>query len=212
MTEDHPFQQGVAGEAVGAVESGGCDFTAGEEAVEIGPGIEVGGDSPDGVMGGGSNRDELACRIEAVIVKVLGHLRKSGYEAGRIDVTNIQEYVGRRRASKSVMDGTADHVARRQFRALVVIGHETTSIGVTQECAFSTKGLAHQKRPATRIVKHGRMELYKLHVSKHSACAQSHGQSIASGPRWIGVIPIHGGGAAGGQYDNAGFYDDESTM
>jgi hypothetical protein len=62
--EDEAFEQGVGGEAVGAVDSGAGDLTDGEEAEERGATEEVGADAAHPVVGCGRNGDRLGVPVE----------------------------------------------------------------------------------------------------------------------------------------------------
>ena len=96
-------------------------------------------------------------------------------------------------------DGQADHVARGQLAAGIVVGHETVSVAVDQPGPFAPHGLADQAAAAAGDVQHRGMELHELHVAQLGAGAIGHGHAVAGGPVGIGRLAIELPGPAGGQ-------------
>jgi hypothetical protein len=43
------------------------------------------------------------------------------------------------------VDGTGDDVARREFGAAVVVGHEARAVGQAQQAAFAAQGFGNQE-------------------------------------------------------------------
>lgn len=65
LAHDEAFEQGVGGEAVGAVETRTGGFANGIEIWDIGGGGEVGLDAPDLVVGSGVDRDGISRGVDA---------------------------------------------------------------------------------------------------------------------------------------------------
>ncbi len=66
MAADEGFEQGVAGEAVGAVQTGAGDFTAGIEAGQGSGAIDFGNDAAAGIVRGGYHRNAVGSHVYAV--------------------------------------------------------------------------------------------------------------------------------------------------
>ncbi len=60
--EDEPFEQGIGGQAVGAVHAGAGGFAGSVEAAEAGAPAQIGADAAHEVMRRGANGDEVAAR------------------------------------------------------------------------------------------------------------------------------------------------------
>ena len=64
LAKNESFEQGVAGESVGAVQAGGGGFTAAIEVGDVGAGLEVGFDAADHVVGAGSDGNEVGIDVD----------------------------------------------------------------------------------------------------------------------------------------------------
>ena len=56
MSHHHGFEQGIARQTVGPVQTRACDFTAGIEPIQLGRTVQLGRNASTGVMGGGYDR------------------------------------------------------------------------------------------------------------------------------------------------------------
>ena len=103
-----------------------------------------------------------------------------------------------------VVDGAGDDVARRQFGARIVLGHEARAVGQAQDAAFAAHRLGDQERLGVRVIEAGRMELDELHVGDAAAGAPGHGDAVAGRGVGIGGVEVDLAGAAGGEHGMAG--------
>ena len=84
----------------------------------------------------------------------------------------------------------ADHVARGQFRAGVVVGHEAVAVAVHQMGPFAAHRFGDQVAAAAGDVEHRGMELDELHVAQLGAGPIGHGHAVAGGHFGIGRFPV----------------------
>ena len=96
-------------------------------------------------------------------------------------------------------DRLADHVARGQLAARIVLGHEAMAVAIDQPGPFAAHRLGDQAAAAAGDVQHGGMELHELHVAQFGAGAIGDRQAVAGGHRGIGRFAIDLPGAAGAQ-------------
>ena len=66
VSADGGFEEGVAGEPVGAMETGAGDFSGDIEVVEGCVAVYVGGDAAAGVVGGGDDGNAVGGHVDAV--------------------------------------------------------------------------------------------------------------------------------------------------
>ena len=96
-------------------------------------------------------------------------------------------------------DGQADHVARGQLAARIVVGHEAVAVAIDQPRPFAARGLADQAAAAAGDVEHRGMELHELHVAQLGPGAIGHGHAVAGGHLGIGRFAVELARPAGGQ-------------
>jgi hypothetical protein len=72
------------------------------------------------------------------------------------------------------MDGPGDDVPGREIALGMVIGHDTATRTIHQDCAFASQGLCGQRGRITSDIDSSRMELDEFRVADQSACHRSH--------------------------------------
>ena len=78
--EDGGFEQGVGGDAVCAVSTGGGDLTSGEEAGDRGAAVEVGPDAAHVIVRGGRDGDRAGGEVVAALKAALVDAGEAGAE------------------------------------------------------------------------------------------------------------------------------------
>ena len=102
------------------------------------------------------------------------------------------------------VDGPGDHVARRQFGALIVRGHEAGAVGQLEQAAFAAHRLGDQEGLGVRVVQAGGVKLDEFHVGDPATGAPAHGDAVARRDVGIGGVEINLACAARGQRDMSG--------
>src|SRR5690606_10826541 len=69
-------------------------------------------------------------------------------------------------------------------------GHETFTIGQSQQTAFAANGFADEEGFCVRMVKAGGMKLNKFHIGDPAACTPAHRDAITGGGIRVGGIEI----------------------
>ena len=211
FAEDEGFDEGIGGEAVGAVEAGVGDFADGVEVLDGGLAEEVGDDAADHVMRGWVDRDGLLRRIdveghahvvdagEAVAEGVFGHVAGIEKDMGELGFGHLCEH------------GAGDDIARREFGHGVIIGHEAVAVAVDELCAFSADGFRHQGSRGAGNVDGGGMELDHFHIAGDGAGAVGHGVAVGGGDGGVGGFAVEDACAAGGEDGFAGEDHEEAA-
>ena len=83
-------------------------------------------------MGAGPDRDPIARDVEAELGADRGDAGKPRADRGRVEVRQVEIDVRVPGRLHLRDDRPADHVARRQFAALVVVGHEAMAVAIDQ--------------------------------------------------------------------------------
>ena len=102
------------------------------------------------------------------------------------------------------VDGAGDDVARRQFGALVVPGHEARAVGQLEQAAFAAHRFGDEEGLGMGVVEAGGVELDEFHVGDPAAGAPAHGDAVTGRDVGIGGVEIDLARAARGQHDMLG--------
>ncbi len=200
---DQTFEQGIARQAVGAVDPGAGSFAGGIKSGKRGAAAEIGANASHRIMRRRTDRHQVRGKIDVVLQAGGVNARESLLQAFAIQVgkVKIDDRLARRRNFQLVGNGAGDDIARSQLRHIVVLRHEAAEIRIAQISAFAAQRLGEQKARRVFQIKSCRMELNEFHVADFGARPKGHGNAIARsdpGVRGIGIDLAH---AAGGQHD-----------
>jgi 3-dehydroquinate synthase len=196
--EDDAFQQGVAGEAVGAVDTGAGDFAGGKEARDGGEAVEIGMDAAHGVVGGGMDGGGLFGEIEAVVEAGLEDAGEVVLHDAGGEVGHVEKHVGGAGAGDFRDNGAADDVAGGEFVGEALAG------GVAEEGAVTAEGFREEESGGAIEVEGGGVELDEFDIADDGAGAPGHGDAIAGGDIGVGGVLVDAAEAAGGEQDGVG--------
>ena len=180
---DNGLDERIAGKAVAAVQSGAGAFAHGIEPAYAAAGIKVYKDAAAHIVGAGGNGDVLACDVNA-------QTQTLGVDVGEVALGGLGVFVGDVQADvvqavnlHFVVYGARHNIARSQGEAFVILLHELFAVGQTQYAAVSAHGLGDEigGMRLLRIVEHGGMELYELHVLHLALCTVDHGYAVSGG-------------------------------
>ncbi len=137
------FEQRVAGQPVGAVHSGTGGLARGVESGQAGAPVQIRAHAAHGVMRRRPHRDQVGADVDVVLQAGGVDAREARCQVVGIEMRQVEVHhrVGQVRDLELVGDGAGHHVARRQFRHLVVLGHEANHLYVAQVRAFSAQRL-----------------------------------------------------------------------
>ena len=150
-------------------------------------------------MGARPDRNPVAGDVQIELGADRGDARKTAHHPLRIEVRQVEIHVRVPRLLHLADDGQADHVARGQLAARIVVGHEAVAVAIDQPGPFAAGGLADQAAAAAGDVEHRGMELHELHVAQLGPGAIGDGHAVAGGHLGIGRFAIELAGPAGGQ-------------
>jgi len=197
--ENKALEQGVASEAICAVQAGAGNFAAGVEVWDIGLCVEVCFDASDHIVCAGSDGDEVFGDVD---VEASAQFVDEGETVGElffVEVSDIEVNVGGGGFEHLREDGTADDVAWCQFGVVVVVGHKAVVVNVEQLCAFASDSFGDQCAGGAGDVEGGGVKLDEFEVLKDGSCAVCHSQSVCGSDGGIGGFSIKHSCAAGGE-------------
>ena len=202
--ENQAFEQGVAGHAIGPVQTGVADLANGIQAVEIGTSVQVGHHPATGVVGSGHHRNRFTGNVDP-------QLHAAGIDGGEVFDNELRRFVADVQIDALgpepfhlMVDGAGDDVTRRQFGTGIEAGHKACPVGQFQYTALATHRLGNQKAFGLGMIQAGRMELVELHVGHAATCAPGHGDPVAGGEIGIAGIEIDLAGTAAGKHHERG--------
>ena len=201
---DEAFEQGIAGESIGAMDAGAGDFAGGVEAGDGGSSVQIGGNAAHGVVGGGEDGAGLAVEVDAVS-------EAGGVDAGEAVFDEIgaaagevEQDVGSAVAFHFGDDGAGDDVAGGEVALRVIAFHEAFASEVEQAGAFAAEGFGEEEAGRAGDVEGGGVELDEFEVTDGGAGAPGHGDAVAGGDIGIGGVLKDAAETAGGEQDGAG--------
>ena len=147
----------------------------------------------------GIDRDQVLCKIHAVLQAPLVDRGEAVAQEGGVLVRDIQIKVGAAGALLLQHDGAADHVARGKLQPVVIAVHEALPVAVEQIRPLAAHGFADQKLLAVLRMEGGGMELDPGQILYERAELPREAHAVAGGRPGIGGIAIDPPDAAGGQ-------------
>lgn len=108
---DEGFEEGVAGEAIGAVEAGAGDLADGVEAGQLGDAVDGGDHAAALVVGGGHDGDGFLGDVDAVAEAGFVDVGEALDDEGGGFVGDVEEDVVGARSLHDAVDGAGDDVA-----------------------------------------------------------------------------------------------------
>ena len=165
---------------------------------------QVGDDAAAGVVRRRHHRDRLARDVDAEFQAACVDVGEMLLEEGGRLVRDVEIDAVQAAFFHFEVDGARHDVARRQFGARVVLGHEAGAVGQQQDAAFAAHRFGDQEGFGVRVVQAGRVELDEFHVGHPAAGAPGHRDAVAGGGVGVGGVEIDLAGAAGGQHGMPG--------
>ena len=182
------------------MQAGVAGFAHGVEAGQVGLAIEVGDHAAAGVVGRGHHWNRLGGNVDAERRASRMNVRKVFFEECLAKLGRIEVHVVQAMALHLEVDGTGHDVARGEFGAGIVLGHEAGAVGQLQGGAFTAQGLGDEEAAVLRVVEAGGVELNELHVGNATACAPGHGHAITGGSLGVAGVAIDLAHTARGQH------------
>ena len=199
--KDESFQKGIAGQAIGAVDSGAGSFSGGEEARERGAPVEVSLHSAHHVMRGGAHRDQISSDIQAKRLAGGVNARETfshvvGVESRHVEIdkvgSNFMHFCD---------DGAGDDVARRKLAGFVIVLHEAMQIGVAEDAAFAAESLGKKETRRVLDAERRGMKLDELEIGDQCSSAEGDRNAVSRRDRRIRRLGIDLAETAGRQND-----------
>ena len=202
---DDGFGQGVAAQAVEAVEVPAGGFAGGKEGLQaVNLAMFIGAHPAHGVVLGGPDRDEGFHAVDAQEILANGvDFPEVGADVLGAQVADVQPEVGAVGAvhpealADVVQHPAADHVPGGDFLFhRLIIGHEAVEIFVEEDAAVAPAAFGHQDIGGNDA---GGMELHRLHVAQgHEAGVLGDGHAGAFIDDGVGGGAVDAAVAAGG--------------
>ena len=201
--EDETFEEGIAGEAIGAMDAGGSGFTGSVKAGDGGASPKIGFDAAHYEVRGGTDGSEVAGKIEAIA------------EARGVDAweTLFEELLGLGGHVEIDMlavgfvhfadDGARDDIARSKLLSFVVALHEAFEMDIAEDATFAAECFAEEESRGAFDGESGGMELHEFHVGEHGASFVGDGHAITGGDIGIGGFTVELAEPAGGEENGA---------
>ncbi len=199
-TDHHAFEQRVAGQPIGAVQTGVGGLAHCVQPGQVGSPVEVGDHAAAGVVRGRNHGNGLARDVDAELQAARVDGREMLLQEGLAQVRGIQPHVVQAMLLHLEVDGAGDDVARRQFQPLVVRLHEARAVGQLELAAFAAQRLGDEEAALLRVVQTGRVELDEFHVADAAAGAPGHGDAVAGGSVGVAGVAVDLAHAASGQH------------
>ena len=212
LAEDEAFEQAVRREAVGAVQARLRALARCVEAGQIGAAVAVHDDAAAGVMLRRHDGDRPGRHVDAEADQLFVNVGKvAAHEFGG-HVADVEVDVVEAVALDLGVDRARHHVARREFGARIVVGHEAMAgARVEQPPALAANGLRDEEVLDVEIVEAGRVELHEFHVGDARAGPPRHRDAVAGRALRRGREQIGSPRAAGGEDRRAGGVESDGT-
>ena len=116
--EDQTFQQGIAGQAIGAMNAGAGGFSRGVEPGNVGASFEIGAHAAHGVVRGRTNGNQVRRDVDVVLQAGGVNARETFLDVARVEMSEVEidDRVLGSADFQFVHDGAGHDVARREFR------------------------------------------------------------------------------------------------
>jgi len=202
--EDEAFEEGITGEAIGAMDAGGGGFAGSVETGDGSASPKIGFDAAHHEVRGGTYGSEVAGKIQAVA------------EAGGIDEreTLFEEVLGLGGQVEIDMlairfvhfadDSAGEDIARSELLGFVVALHKAFEMDIAEDAAFAAECFAEKKARGAFEGEGGGMELDEFHVGEDGAGFEGDGHAVAGGDIGIGGFAVKLAESASGKENGAG--------
>ena len=205
---DQGFEEGIARESVGTVESGAGDLPDGIESGQFRDTVHGGDHAAALVMGGRDDRDGFADDVQTQFQASRVNGGEMLPDEGCGTVRQVEIHTRGPRPLHFRIDRAGNDVAGRQFGPCIIAIHETVSVGPPQQASFAANRFGNEEVFGLRVEEAGGVELNEFHVLQFRPCTEGHRHPIACG---IGRIRRPGKNLAGatGRKDNCLCRNDE---
>ena len=145
--KDQPLEQGIAGQAIRAVNPGTSHLARGIEPGDGSLPIEVGANPAHRVVGRRAYRHQFGRDVD--VVSHAGGVNRGEASAHTVGMkmrqVEIDRCVGPCCNFQLMRNRAGDHIARSQFGQLVILRHEALQLEVAEVGAFATQRFRQQK-------------------------------------------------------------------
>ena len=193
------------------MQAGVGGFAHGVEAGQVGAAVQIGDHAAAGVVRRRHHRDGLARDVDAQAEAARVDGGEVFLEEGLSEMAGVEPDMVEAVFFHLEVDGAGDDVARRQFQALIVRGHEPCAHAVRRVCvgqrevgALAAQRLGDEETAFLRVVEASGMELDELHVADTAARAPGHRDAVAGGGLGVAGVAVDLAHAACGQHHGAG--------
>ena len=204
VRKDQGLQQGVAGQAVGAVEAGHGHLPHRVEVGDVGPAPNVRHHPAAHVVGRGHHRDGLGGDIDPVLQALLIDVGEAALDEVRRLVADVQvDAVGAGLFHLQV-DGPGHRVPGGQVFQGVVLLHEGPPGAVDEDGALAPERLGDEEILGRHVIEAGGVELDEFHVADPGPGPVGHGDAVARGDVRVAGVEIDLAHPPGGQEGDGG--------
>lgn len=196
--EHKSFEQGIAGEAIGAMDTRARHFPRRVERRQRGPGRDVCLHTTHDVVRRRAHRNGIARQIQSCLVAGGGNGRKPLMHPFGIQVLHRQEH-GTAGPRDLADDRTCHQIPRREFTGAFITRHEAVAIGVDEPRTFAAKRLGQQKPRRALACKCGGVKLNELEIRDTCPTLPGEHDAVTGRDRWIGRVAVDLTGAASRQ-------------
>ncbi len=201
LSQDDRFQQGIAGQTVGSVQTGAGDLADGIQTGDRSASVDIGFDTAALVVRRRNDRDGFLGHIHTAVIAVLVNVGETLHQETGGFVSDVQADMIRAVFLHFFINGARHDIPGCQRKTGIVVLHELGAVQILEDSTFAADGLADEERAALGIIKTGGMELDEFHVGNGCARAPRHRQTIAGRDIGIGRVKIDLAAAASGQND-----------
>ena len=190
---NHCLNQRVAGQAVTTVQTSARALTKGIQLFYAGLSVQVHLDTTAHIVGGRTNGDIIGSDIDTHRQALLVDIGEVLACLGRILMGHIQTYVIQAVNLHLLIDGTRHDITWCQRQTLVILLHKRLAIRQLQYATITTHSLGNQEGGVrfVRVMQHGGVELYKLHIGHRTLGTIHHSDTVASSNHGVRCGQIH---------------------
>src|SRR5579884_3060884 len=158
------LKQGIAGQAVSAVDAGCGNFTCGVESFDRSSAVEIRRNSSHGVVRGWTDRQKIRRNVQAVLQAGGIDSREAALHVIRLQSGEVEINEFRAGLFHFHDNGARDNVARGKLASLMVARHKALQIDVPQDGALTAQRLRKKKTRRALGIERRRMELDEFQV------------------------------------------------
>src|SRR5690554_1943868 len=204
VAKNQSFQQGVTGQAIGAVDTGISRFPAGKEVGHSGPAVKISEHTAHHVVGCRSHRYRVFGNIEPEIPAGFIDIGKTVFNPGRGDGRKVQVYTFGAAFLQFMMDSPGDNISGRQFRLGMIIRHKSRSFFAKENSSFPADTVRDGEPGSRGEREDSPMKLHEFQVRQAGARPVSYSHTVAGSYRRIGGGGINLAATTGGKDSSAG--------